>query len=71
MKIYYDRDEDILYIRLREVPLGPSVDVEDGVTLDFDDDGNVIGLEILGARDRFEIAANLDELATAEAATTH
>jgi len=63
MKIYYDREADVLYLRLREVPLGVSRDIEEGVTLDLDDDGNVIGVEVLDASERFEHASDFEELA--------
>jgi len=49
MRIGYDERADALYIRLKETPYYESDEVREGVLLDFDDKGNVIGLEILGA----------------------
>lgn len=48
-KITYDPEVDALYIELRDLPILKSVDYEEGVTLDFGEDGEPIGLEILDA----------------------
>lgn len=52
MKIEYSKDADALYIHLREVPVAESRDVEEGVTLDFDANGHIVGLEVLDASER-------------------
>jgi uncharacterized protein YuzE len=52
MKIWYDPEADALYIQLREVPAKDSLDVEEGVTVDLDQDGHIIGLEVLDASHR-------------------
>lgn len=52
MKIEYDTDADALYIALREVPAASSIDIEEGVTVDVDALGHIVGLEILGASQR-------------------
>jgi uncharacterized protein YuzE len=52
MRITYDPEADALYIRLREVEPKDSVDVEEGVTADLDENGHVIGIEFLDARER-------------------
>jgi len=49
MRIRYDEKTDALYIRLKETPYYESDEVKEGVLLDYDDKGNVIGLEILDA----------------------
>jgi len=49
MRISYDEKADALYIRLKETPYYESDEVKEGVLLDYDDKGNVIGLEILDA----------------------
>ncbi len=49
MKIEYDRDADALYIRLREAYADDNIDIEDGVTVDVDKDGHIIGIEVLDA----------------------
>ena len=52
MKIEYSKQVDALYIHLREAPVAESRDVAKGITLDFDADGHVVGLEILDATER-------------------
>ncbi|MDP2674088.1 MAG: DUF2283 domain-containing protein [Dehalococcoidia bacterium] len=52
MKITYDSEADALYIRLREVELADSMDVEEGVTVDLDSEGHIAGIEILDASKR-------------------
>jgi uncharacterized protein YuzE len=52
MKIEYDKEADALYIILRDVPATDSKDLDEGVTIDLDDDGKIVGLEILDASER-------------------
>jgi uncharacterized protein YuzE len=53
MRITYDPRADALYISFREERPSDSLDVEEGVTVDLDDDGHILGLEVLDARVRF------------------
>ena len=55
MKIEYDHEADALYIQFREVHPEDNVDIEDGVAVDLDGQGHVIGLEVLDAAKRFGI----------------
>lgn len=55
MKLYYDAEEDILYLRLREVPISNSEDIEPGVMVDLDDAGQIIGVEVLDASERLDL----------------
>jgi uncharacterized protein YuzE len=52
MKITYDPEADVLYIALRDVPAADAIDVEEGVTVDLDKDGHIIGVEILDASEK-------------------
>ncbi len=52
MLITYDSEADILYVELRKVPATDSQDIEEGVTALLDDDGHIVGLEILDASER-------------------
>ncbi len=52
MKIEYDREVDALYILLREVQPADTSDLEEGVTIDLDENGHIVGLEILDASER-------------------
>lgn len=53
MKIEYDPEADALYIHLREVLVADNVDIEEGVTVDLDAQGHIVGVEILDASLRF------------------
>ena len=52
MKITYDPEADALYIELRDARPADSMDVEEGVTVDLDGEGHIIGLEVLDASKR-------------------
>ena len=53
MKITYDCEADALYIQFQDAEWGGNVEIEEpGVVADLDDDGHLIGLEILSARRR-------------------
>ncbi len=52
MIITYDREVDALYIELRQVKATDSMNIEEGVTVGLDDDGHIVGLEILDASER-------------------
>lgn len=52
MRITYDTAADALYIQLRSAEPADSRDMEEGVTVDLDTDGHVIGLEVLDAQHR-------------------
>ena len=52
MKIEYDPEADALYIQVREARPADNIDIEDGVTVDVDEQGHIVGLEILDASKR-------------------
>ncbi len=52
MKIVYDPEVDVLRILLSDAPVDESDEDKPGVILDYDKDGNVVGLEILEASKR-------------------
>jgi uncharacterized protein YuzE len=52
MRITCDPEADALYIALRDVPAVDGLDIEDGVSVDLDVDGHIVGLEILDASER-------------------
>ena len=45
--IRYDSDADALYIRIREGKVLESDEVEDRIIVDYDEKGNVVGIEVL------------------------
>jgi len=52
MKIEYDTEADALYILIREAPAADNIDIEDGVTVDVDQEGHIVGVEVLDASKR-------------------
>jgi uncharacterized protein YuzE len=48
VRIHIDHEVDALYIRLNEAPIVESEEVQEGVILDFNADGVVVGIEMLG-----------------------
>ena len=54
MKVTYDPEVDVLHIVLSNVPIKASDRNQPGVIIDYDRDGNLIGLEILEASMRVE-----------------
>ena len=56
MKIEYSKEVDALYIKLREAKITDSVDIEEGVTVDIDENGHIVGLEILDASEKLDIS---------------
>jgi uncharacterized protein YuzE len=56
MKIEYDREVDALYIRLQEKYVTRTVEIEEGLILDLDEKGKLIGLEVLDATERYSSA---------------
>lgn len=52
MKVTYNAEVDILRITLNDVPVDESDEDKPGVILDYDADGNVVGIEILDASQR-------------------
>ena len=51
-----DKDADALYIRFDDAKIVESEEVSDGIILDFDADGRVVGCEMLGVQQRFPAA---------------
>ncbi|MEK6591172.1 MAG: DUF2283 domain-containing protein [Nitrospinota bacterium] len=54
MKITYDPEVDVLRIIFSDTPIEESDEEKPGVILDFDKDGNIVGIEILDASQRME-----------------
>jgi uncharacterized protein YuzE len=54
MKVTYDAEVDVLRILLSDRPIEESDEDKPGVILDYDEEGNVVGLEILDASKRME-----------------
>ena len=54
MKITYDPEVDVIRIVFSNAPIEESDEEKPGVILDFDKDGNVVGMEILDASRQME-----------------
>jgi uncharacterized protein YuzE len=52
MRLKVDKESDALYFRLNENAIVDSEEVRPGVILDFDEDGQVVGVEFLGIQAR-------------------
>ncbi|MCE4613891.1 MAG: DUF2283 domain-containing protein [Desulfurococcales archaeon] len=48
IRVSYDRIADALYIRLRDDRIVDSDEVAPGVVVDFNDRGEIVGIEVLG-----------------------
>ena len=49
MKVKYDKEVDILYIRFTEEKIRESDEDKPGIIIDYDDSGSIIGIEVLNA----------------------
>ena len=49
MKVRYDPKADILYILSREDPVADTDEVDEDVWFEYDENGNVVGIEIWNA----------------------
>ncbi len=47
MKIEYDPTADALYVRLSDQSIIESEQIKPGIVLDYDEEGNVVGIEVL------------------------
>jgi uncharacterized protein YuzE len=60
MKVTYDPEVDVLRILLSHMPVEESDEDKPGVILDYDKNGNIVGLEILDASRRVENPRGMD-----------
>ncbi len=54
MKVVYDQDVDVLRILFNNSPVEESDEDKPGVVLDYDSEGNIVGIEVLDASKRME-----------------
>ncbi|MBI2487359.1 MAG: DUF2283 domain-containing protein [Deltaproteobacteria bacterium] len=54
MKIIYDPQVDVLRILFSNAPIEESDEDKPGVIIDYNKDGNIVGLEILDASKKIE-----------------
>jgi len=56
MKLHYYPETDSLYIELRDTPGSETREAADGVNLDLDAAGNVVGIDIDHASTKLDLA---------------
>ncbi len=54
MKIKYDKEVDILYIQFSENKIKESSEDKKGIIIDYDEDDNIVSIEILNASKKME-----------------
>jgi uncharacterized protein YuzE len=55
MKLNYFPETDSLYIDLSERPSAESREISEGVVLDYDDGGNLVGIDIDNASQKVDL----------------
>ena len=53
MKITYDKEADAMYVELTDKKFSKCKEIDRNTILDLDEDGNVIGIELLFVTKRF------------------
>jgi uncharacterized protein YuzE len=54
MRVRVDRSADAVYVNLTDRPIKDSAEVADGIIVDYDDEGRIVGIEVLDASRRTE-----------------
>ncbi len=54
MRVRVDRAADAVYVYLTDRPIKESEEVADGIVVDYDEAGRIVGVEILDASRRTE-----------------
>ena len=55
MKLNYYPETDSLYIDLSSKPSKESVEISEGIVLDYDNDGNITGIDIDNASHKIDL----------------
>lgn len=61
MKVHFDEQADAIYLRLADVRIVDSEELRPGIILDFDENDQVVGIEILGVKNRIPLS-NLKQI---------
>jgi len=56
MRVHFDEKADALYVRLDDSKIIDSREVQPGIVLDFNDQNQVVGIEILKVKKRVPLA---------------
>ena len=60
MKVKYDKEVDILYIKLSDKPVKESDENKPDIILDYASDGSIVAIEILDASKKFPNANKVE-----------
>lgn len=52
MRVRVDHRADAVYVNLTDRPIKDSAEVADGIVVDYDNEGRIVGVEILDASKR-------------------
>jgi uncharacterized protein YuzE len=55
MKLNYYKDTDSLYIDLSSRPSSESKEISEGIVLDYDAEGNIVGIDIDNASKKIDL----------------
>lgn len=55
MEVYYDKDVDVLYLKLSDAPPDGVIELVEGINLDTTADNKIVGLEILNASQKIDL----------------
>ena len=61
MKVHFDQNSDAVYSKLDDSAITDSEEVKPGIILDFNEQNQIVGIEILRVRDRVP-EANLKQM---------
>jgi uncharacterized protein YuzE len=67
MRMRIDHAADAVYLNLTDRPIKDSEEVADGIVVDYDEEGRIVGIEILDASKRTADPAALKEFSFEEA----
>ncbi len=65
MKVRYDKEVDALYLKLSDEPAVEGKMIRPGVVLDYNEKGELVGIEILNVTKNLEILQGFKDLALA------
>jgi uncharacterized protein YuzE len=71
MKLNYYRDTDSLYIDFSSRPSVSSLEISEGVVLDYDADGNITGIDIDNASRKIDLREVILNKIPAEVEAVH
>lgn len=56
MKIEYDKEIDALYIYLQQKEVDKTIELSEGINIDLNPEGKLIGIEIMDATERYSMS---------------